>query len=300
MHSRNLTSIEERDAELASREFEVKRIKQKSIHTMAVINGEAENNAGCASATCSLLLTRLPRWLISRWSMHAAERSSHKVDVNAAIFGARRSPLAATDGTRAANRLHVASDAITTRLEEVEMRISLHRAEAVRLAKEGSRDKALRSLRRAKQIEAQRVSLQATADAVAMQADALEDATLQTQVALALKASVGSAAASTKAVRRVEKAADEAIELRDAEEDMRAAMTQLAEASSAPVDDDELEAELLALSESPPTQSVQAAQPQAPTTPLSFPSAIVAPIPARASLTEAPPTEGRRAAVELA
>jgi hypothetical protein len=152
-------------------------------------------------------------------------------------------PVAAKTPT---GRLMAANASITARTEELEQRVAEHRQMATNLLKEGKKTAALRALKRSKQYEAQAANLAAASVAVQRQADMLEEADLQQEVAKALEQGVKENKKVKSAFSRIEAVADDAHEMSDNVDEVHQLLAGLAENlnETSSLDDDELLAEL--------------------------------------------------------
>lgn len=160
------------------------------------------------------------------------------------FFGVRSGK---TKQEKAIDRLKGASVALTDRVDRLDEKALSLKTSAANFAKMGDRPKALRMLKKSKQASAHALSLQQAADAVERQTDVMADVTLQTQIAGALEASMGPMKKTKKALQSVERVTGDAEEIRDMNEEIQAALSQLHDGSVAAIDEDDLEAELAAM-----------------------------------------------------
>ena len=145
-----------------------------------------------------------------------------------------------------AQRLQLAQQSISERTMSLEQRAQEMRAQAQEQVKAGSKQAALRSLRRSKQLEAQAQNLAKASIAVERQADMLEEAGLQQEVAHALQAGVKDMKKVQTAMKTVETISDDAAAMADDVDEINQLLSQLADtgADLANIDDDDLMAEL--------------------------------------------------------
>lgn len=217
------------------------------------ISKQMDNDAvrvGCAAGMCGVFglvqrmgARRRTGCQDAHFIAHEMERSDARPqrDTSLSFFGNKRGK---TKQQRAVDRLQEASIALTSRVESLDEKALQFKSDAAKMAKAGDKPKALRMLKKSKQAAAHAASLQQAADAVERQTNIMEDVSLQTQIAGALEATMGPMKTSKKALASVEKVADEASEIRDVNEEIQSALSQLNDGSSLAIDDDELEAEL--------------------------------------------------------
>ena len=120
------------------------------------------------------------------------------------------------------------------------------RSQASIAIQQNQKPTAIRLLRRSKQLESQAQALAKTSVAVERQADMLEEADLQQEVASALKVGVNNMKKASSALKTVESLADDAQELGDEIDDINNLLTQIGQTSTVEeLDDDVLLAELM-------------------------------------------------------
>lgn len=163
------------------------------------------------------------------------------------LFGRARSVKGNAVGSTASGKLQLATAHVEQRAAQLSERASAARSEAKAAIEAGNKPLALRQLRRSKQLESQAENMHRTISAVERQADVIEDAALQSQVAHALKESVSSIKQSKEALQGAEEAVDNAQELSDLTEDLQAAFQGMTESANLDLDDEDLEAELQAM-----------------------------------------------------
>lgn len=175
-----------------------------------------------------------------------------------ALFGQRKSALTP------ALRLQVAQQSISERTVGLEERAQEMREQAQTQVRAGAKQAALRSLRRSKQLEAQAQNLAKASMAVERQADMLEEAGLQQEVAHALQAGVKDIKKVQTAMKTVESISDDAATMADDVDEINQLLSQLADtgADAANIDDDDLLAELDDMAQEETPQSTQTPEPE--------------------------------------
>lgn len=170
-----------------------------------------------------------------------AQLTTQRSTITSALFGQRKT----TSATPTA-RLQLAQQSIADRTIALEQRAADMRHQAQLQMKEGAKPAALRSLRRSKQLAAQAQNLAKASMAVERQADMLEEAGLQQEVAKALQAGVKDIKKVQSAMKTVESISDDASAMADDVDEINALLAQLADtgADASSIDDDELLAEL--------------------------------------------------------
>lgn len=166
---------------------------------------------------------------------------SQRSALSTALFGHRKGATASPT-----TRLQLAQQSITERTITLEQRSSEMRTLAQTQIKEGAKAAALRSLRRSKQLAAQAQKLANASMAVERQADMLEEAGLQQEVAKALQAGVKDIRKVQSAMKTVENISDDAATMADDVDEINSLLAQLADtgADASNIDDEELLAEL--------------------------------------------------------
>ena len=250
-----LATPEDKHAEAHSRAADVKAIR--GMVDQACAEGDGP---GCTA--CFL-------WLIRRGNGHTVLRPpvATGAATTAALSGeccsqpaARATPgqpsaLSAMFGKPAAARaatarLESARACLADRAERLQKQGEGLRGQAVDAHRRGERSVALRLLRRAKAVASQQTAAQQALEAVEAQADLVEQAEMQKELAAAL----GQVAKSVRGVKdtnivaNTERAIDTASEMRDVVEDMNAVLGEVPNSLGVSrVDDDELLEELDAL-----------------------------------------------------
>ena len=221
----------------------------EAVGCLSAIGRAARRMAGCHRTTRSL---NRPQPLSQDASAHAQAAvptaatsigsvAASRSTIAQRLFGVQRAGAAATP----AARLQAAHASISTRTMELEQRAADMRRQAKEAARSGSKAAALRLLRRAKQIDAQASNMSNAAVAVERQADMLEEAGLQQEVAKALQAGVKDIKQVQKAMKVVESASDAVHDMADDVDEINQLLSSLGESSaSVVIDDDELKEEL--------------------------------------------------------
>lgn len=150
------------------------------------------------------------------------------------LFG--RSP-----GTSSSAAAHLARAAasLSQHVDDLERRAAHHRSMAAEQMKGGNKRGALAQLKRSKQLEAMAESKGKTISAVERQADMLEEAGLQTQVANALQAGVRDNKKLKKAMKNVESVTDDAEEFADTVAEVNETLAQLGSVGFNEIDEDD-------------------------------------------------------------
>lgn len=179
-------------------------------------------------------------------SASASESGAAKsLEVNSRIFGLAGVKKASDP----AKMLEQAASVMRARIEQLEQRAAEQRSEAARLVKLGQKTAAMRSLKKAKQIEASVAANSASLDAVEQQVDMLAQAAVQKTLTSALETTSKTMQKDKKMVARAERAVDDAVEVRDMADDLNNAMSELANHNNTDFDDDDLQEELEAMLE---------------------------------------------------
>jgi len=216
-----------------------------------------------------------------------AKAASKAATFTSAFFGQRK--VASTP----AQRLQVAQQSISERTVSLEQRAKEMREQAQAQVKAGAKQAALRSLRRSKQLEAQAQNLAKASMAVERQADMLEEAGLQQEVARALQAGVKDIKKVQTAMKTVESISDDAASMADDVDEINQLLSQLADtgADAASIDEDDLMAELDDMAQEDTAEPLPAtvSAPAAPTaTPQPVPQPVPLPVPTSASFPSVP------------
>lgn len=250
---------EERRRTLQRREAERARIVDKTqivmrgLNSNDVCNGERgestvastpQEDVGVQSSVCFPFGCLLRRTTTS-YSRVSETRSCTTPAPEFTPVDLKKRFVGSSKGDVASSRLRSAASSIETRTSELEERALAARAAAKEGHKSGSRTLALRHLKRAKQIEGQISALQNAQLAVERQADVLEDAGLQQEVAAALTVSAATVKKSQSTLSKVEKAVDGIQEVQEIGADVQMTLGQLsAFGVDEAFDEDELMAEL--------------------------------------------------------
>ena len=187
------------------------------------------------------------------------------------LFGQRRrvdgpTVVGVKTASSTGSRLEQAQGSLRERSERLQDRMNESRREAAMLMKLGKKTEALAAMKRAKNAEKQFLTASAAVDALDQQILALEEATLQQEIATALSSSVKKVKKQTKGLlNKTEQAVDGSAEVKDLAEDVNSALEGL-QAPSAH-DDDELLEELQAMMADGEIQEAEAAA-TAPTAPV--------------------------------
>jgi len=156
------------------------------------------------------------------------------------LFGRRAG--AVSKKQQAAAQLQAAAQSIARRVEQLAERKAETAQRVVSLKQAGKTAEAIAMLKRLKQVEKQHASASAAQIAIEQQVDMLAEADLQREVSAALTASLSTVKKRSKGLlSSAESAADDALELRDLNEDVAQALGGL---QVDQYDDDELMAEL--------------------------------------------------------
>jgi len=134
-----------------------------------------------------------------------------------------------------------AAASLSQHVEDLEKRAARHKTQAGLLMKSGNKKAALAQLKRSKQLEAMAESRSKTIVAVERQADMLEEAGLQTQVANALQASVRDNKKLHKAMKNVEAVTDDASDLADTVAEVNDTLAQLGSIGYNDIEEDDEE-----------------------------------------------------------
>lgn len=166
--------------------------------------------------------------------------------LSTALFGMRGRGASARKTSTPLQRLQEALCSIQAREADLSQRALDMRSQASIAIQQNQKPTAIRLLRRSKQLESQAQALAKTSVAVERQADMLEEADLQQEVASALKVGVNNMKKASSALKTVESLADDAQELGDEIDDINNLLTQIGQTSTVEeLDDDVLLAELM-------------------------------------------------------
>lgn len=187
------------------------------------------------------------------------------------LFGVRRG--VAANGSSPTAKLSQATVAIEARIMELKQRATKAREQALAAHKSGDKTTAMRMMHRAKACEKQIDAMWNASSALERQSEMLEEASLQKQVADALSVSVKKMKGSQRLLEGVEKLSDDAAEMRDISDDVKAALESMSQSTTDPaLDDDELMSELQAMVDEQPAPAAEA--------PLRAPANDAMPLPA--------------------
>ena len=213
-----------------------------------------EQPKGCFPFMCGIFnrMRGHRRTAVATTDLGSSTRTGN-VEVHRAVFG-----LAGVKKGDPAAKLEEAAVVMKGRIEQLEQRAQEQRAAAMQLQKAGQKAAALRALKKAKQIEAQVSSNQAALDAVEQQVDMLAQAAMQKTLTSALASTSKSMKADGKMLSKAESAIDDATEARDMASDLNQVMAEFAQNGAGDMEDDDLEAELLAMVDSKPPPPVDA------------------------------------------
>tara|TARA_Y100000389_G_scaffold201265_4_gene243533 strand:+ start:2769 stop:3728 length:960 start_codon:yes stop_codon:yes gene_type:complete len=190
---------------------------------------------------------------IAASAVNGATSATSNADFSRAVFG-----LAGVKKGDPGAKLEEAASIMKARIESLEQRAQEHRAQALSMQKSGQRAQAVRTLKKAKQIEAQVASNQASLDAVEQQVDMLAQAAMHKTLTSALASTSKTMKGDAKLLSKAEQAIDDATEARDVANDLNGVMAEFASTGVADVDDDDLMAELedMIANEPPPPPAV--------------------------------------------
>ena len=248
-------NVDEKYKQLKMRKDEHRKLGQH-IDNIIRQSDSANQPRGCFPGICSLLA----RWRGHRPAMRAVEiaaavsSSTGDTEFQRAVFG-----LAGVKKGDPAAKLEEAASVMRGRIVALEERAQEQRGQALSLQKLGQKAQAIRALKKAKAIEAQVASNQAALDAVEQQVDMLAQAAMQKTMTAALASTSKTMKADAKMLGKAEKAIDDATDARDMANDLNQVVTEFAANGAADVDDDDLEAELMAMldTEPPPPPAAQ-------------------------------------------
>ncbi len=132
---------------------------------------------------------------------------------------------------------------LEAKVADLDERASANRSRARELAKEGKKPDALKALRRSKEIEKQRATVQTALSALERQASALESAALSREVSKTLSATSKSVKKKAKKLlEQVDQSVDDANDVNDMSVELNDALAGLEAGPT--IDEDELEDEL--------------------------------------------------------
>lgn len=215
----------------------------------------------------------------------AAVSGSGGSELGERLFGRRAGAMSKKQ--QAAAQLQAAAQSIARRVEQLAERKAETAQRVMSLKQAGKTAEAIAMLKRLKQVEKQHASASAAQIAIEQQVDMLAEADLQREVSAALTASLSTVKKRSKGLlSSAESAADDALELRDLNEDVAQALGGL---QLDQYDDDELMAELNMMMADAPADAQVAA-----------PVAATAPAPATAARFPAAPTTAVPTATAMA
>jgi len=204
-----------------------------------------EGTVGCAVGPCAWVRRRMRgRASVGDKTAVVVEAvrsgaSASNLEVHRAVFG-----LAGARKSDPAAKLDEAAQVMRARIAQLEERVAEGKAEAARLMKAGQKAQAMRTLKKAKAVEAQVEANQSSLIAVEQQVDMLAQAAMQKTLASALATTSKSMKKDAKALGKAEAAIDDATEARDMATDLNTVMAEFAQNGAGELDEDELMAEL--------------------------------------------------------
>lgn len=211
---------------LKSRAMEVEVVKRKTDQAV-----RRQQAAGCWSAIWAIFTRR-------RDSSYTAGASAEAGDGARKAGGLFRKPVTA------ASKLEGVLRSLEAKLEQLDTRALQHKEEALKANAAGNKQAALIQVKKKRHAEKQREGLLQTVLAVQAQADALEQADLQKEVAAALQAT-NKTFKKKGLLKNAESAVEGAVETRDMSDELSVVMSELG--GHGDHDDDELLAELEAM-----------------------------------------------------
>ena len=154
-------------------------------------------------------------------------------------------------------KLAEAAASMEARIAQLECKAASERAETKKLMQSGSKQSAMRMLKRAKATEKQLEANQASLLAVEQQVDLMAQAAMQKQIASALSASSKGMKAQKNLLKNAESAMDDAQDARDMADDLGTVMSEFAANGTGDADEDDLMSELQSMmdEETPPPTS---------------------------------------------
>ena len=230
-------------AALKARAMEVDAVKKKTDHAV-----RRQQAAGCWSAIWAIFTRR-------RNAVYTAGASAEAGD------GARKAGGLFRKPETAASKLEGVLRSLEAKLEQLDTRALQHKEEALKANAAGNKQAALLQVKKKKATEKQREGLLQTVLAVQAQADALEQADLQKEVAAALQAT-NKTFKKKGLLRNAESAVEGAVETRDMSDELSCVMSELGNGHG-DHDEDELLAELEAMvgEDEPPPPAPTASTP---------------------------------------
>ena len=260
-----IVSLDDKQRELRDRQQHVKSLSSAVDSALATASGTPGGIAGClaglrramrrayasASGNASTAESATPCLSASAASSTSADAaangsSSSSSSSSSKVGGNKMQRASRLFGVSKADpqaKLQTATQALQSRVMELESRAEHQRAEAKRLMVNQSKPAALRMLKKAKATEKQVEANHATLAALESQLDLVEQATMQKQIASALMVSSKTMKSQKGIVSMAENAVDEAAEVRDMADDLTSALSEMGSSTPAE-DDDELLAEL--------------------------------------------------------
>jgi hypothetical protein len=268
-----ITTVGEKKAALEERAAEQKNLGRYVDRLVSQGQRDADSaELGCdGQGVCPLLGRAAARALGLRAKVH----SGVEVEIAPAQQGLGAASSARTLGNRFVGvkkshatpsvKLEKASAAMRRRVELLEERAKTSREAAAQSMKAGQKAAALRELRRAKMVEKQLGVTQGALDALDVQADLIEQTSIQHEVAEALGETAKTLKKNKKLVARAEEAVDASNDVKDLHDDLSQVMSTLGETVAAEFDEDELLEELNALvkSDVPPRDDCYEAEREA-------------------------------------
>ena len=244
-------------AQLKADEKQVAAKIDRLVATGGLQEDDLEQQRGCFARGCFPFLRRGRR------------RLAQDTGLETAVFGQN----AAKGTNAAAARLEQAASQVSSHAEGLASRAAEARKKAQLLAGMGKKQEAMMALKRCKTLEKQAETALATHAAIEQQQDMLQSSALQRDVASALSSAVKSTKVKTKGLlEKTEDAVDTSAELKDAFEDITEVLGGL---NRNEFDDDELMAEIEAMSQSETATAQTEAPVEAPAKAQVEPQAIV-------------------------
>ena len=228
---------------LKSRAMEVAAVKKKTDQAV-----RRQQAAGCFSWLLAIFTRR-------RDSSYTAGASAEAGD------GARKAGGLFRKPETAASKLEGVLRSLEAKLEQLDTRALQHKEEALKANAAGNKQAALIQVKKKRQTEKQREGLLQTVLAVQAQADALEQADLQKEVAAALHLT-NKTFKKKGLLKNAEAAVEGAVETRDMSDELSCVMSELGNGNG-DHDEDELLAELEAMvgEDEPPPPAPKASTP---------------------------------------
>lgn len=238
----NEDPLHELELELKQRRDAQRHLGKKIDSILKQSGTDETQNTGCFALISALFGRRRRDSTAVTSSEVAGSAETVPRRTGHSVFG-----LAAGKRIDATSQLKEAAEAIRMRVQNLEQRVSEHRAEAKQLMQSGQKKAALRALQKANTVQKQVDSNLSAVDAVEQQLDALSQAAMQKTLANALAATSKTMKKDSKVIVKAESAIDEAQEARDIANDLDQVMTDFAANGKGCQDEEELIAELDAM-----------------------------------------------------